>query len=167
MFLVAAAVAGLAGFYFNRANLISPAVEGAAQRLIAVSLSDLGGRPQKLMNWRGDVLVVNFWATWCAPCMEEIPELMKAQRQYGAKGVKIVGIALDNADKVREFSTKMHIDYTLLIGGIETLDLARDLGNRQGVLPFSVVLDRSGRVTYAQVGKLTEDSLKGILAPLL
>ena len=167
MFLVVAAVAGLAGFYFYRVNLISPAVEGAAQRLTAASLSDLGGEPQKLMNWRGEVLVVNFWATWCTPCMEEIPGLMNAQRQYGAKGVKIVGIALDNADKVREYATKMHIDYTLLIGDMETLDIAKDLGNREGVLPFSVVLDRSGRVRHAQVGKLTEDSLRAILTPLL
>lgn len=167
VFLVVAAVAGLAGFYFNRASLISPAAEGATQRLMSASLSDLSGKPQTFSQWRGKVLVVNFWATWCAPCREEIPALMKVQRQYGSNGVKIVGIALDNADKVRDYAAELRIDYALLIGGVETLDVAKDLGNRAGVLPFTVVLDRTGKVMHAHAGKLTEASLGAILAPLL
>jgi thiol-disulfide isomerase/thioredoxin len=133
---------------------------------MSASFSDLGGKPQTLTQWRGEVLVVNFWATWCAPCREEIPALMKVQRQYASKSVKIVGIAIDNVDKVREYAEQMHIDYSLLIGGMETLNLAKDLGNRAGVLPFSVVLDRTGNVVHAHAGKMTEASLGAILDSL-
>ena len=167
VFLVVAALAGVAGFYFNRASLISPAAEGAAQRLMSVSLPDLNGKPQTLSLWHGKVLVVNFWATWCAPCREEIPALMKVQMQYASNGVKIVGIALDNVGKVRDYATEMRIDYALLIGGVETLSVAKDLGNRAGVLPFTVVLDRTGKVVHTHAGTLTEASLGAILAPLL
>jgi thiol-disulfide isomerase/thioredoxin len=167
VFLVVAALAGVAGFYFNRASLISPAANGAAHRLMLGSLPDLNGKPQTLSQWRGKVLVVNFWATWCAPCREEIPALMKAQRKYVANGVQIVGIALDNASKVRDYAEEMRIDYVLLIGGAETLGVAKDLGNRAGVLPFTLVLDRTGKLVHAQVGALTEASLGAVLAPLI
>jgi len=167
LFLAVAMLAGLAGYYFNRANLISPAAEGASQRLMSASLSDLSGKPQTLSQWRGKVLVVNFWATWCAPCRGEIPALMKAQKQYAPNGVQIVGIALDNAGKVRDYAKEIRIDYALLIAEMETLDLIKDLGNRAGVLPFSVVLDRSGKLAHAHAGVLTEASLSAVLAPLL
>ena len=131
------------------------------------SLPDLNGKPQTFSQWHGQVLVVNFWATWCVPCREEIPALMKMQKQYAQNGVKIVGIALDNAVKVREYAGEMQVDYVLLIGAAETLQLAKDLGNRAGVLPFTVVLDRSGALAHAHAGVLTETSLGAILAPLL
>ena len=167
VFLVVAMLAGLAGFYFNRGSLISPATDGAAQRLMLGPLVDLSGRPQTLTQWRSKVLVVNFWATWCAPCREEIPALMKTQRKYAANGIQIVGIALDNSTKVADYAKEMQIDYPLLIGIAETLGLAKDLGNRAGVLPFTIVLDRTGKLVHAQTGALTEASLGALLAPLL
>lgn len=167
VFLVVAVLAGLAGFYFNRASLISPSAEGAAQQLMSASLPDLSGTPRSLSHWRGKVLVVNFWATWCIPCREEIPVLMKVQRKYVSNGVQIVGIAIDNADKVQNYAADMRIDYALLIGGVETLSLGRDLGNRAGVLPFTLVLDRTGKVVHSHTGIVTEASLGAILVPLL
>jgi len=131
------------------------------------SLADLSGKPQPLSQWRGKVLVVNYWATWCAPCREEIPTLMKVQHKYAHNGVKLVGIAVDNVDKVQEYAKDMQIDYTLLIGGMETLSAVRDLGNRAGVLPYTVVLDRAGRLAYTHAGTVTEGSLDLVLAPLL
>lgn len=167
VFLVVAAVAGVAGFYFSRTIPISPAADGAVQRLMLGSLPDLSGKPQTFSQWSGKVLVVNFWATWCTPCREEVPALMKVQRQYLSNGVQIVGIALDNAVKVRDFAEEMEIGYVLLIGVPETLGVAKDLGNRAGVLPFTVVLDRTGKLVHAQAGALTEASLGAVLAPLL
>lgn len=167
VFLAVAALAGLAGFYFNRGSQISPVAEGAAQRLMSTSLPDLSGKPQTLAQWRGKVLVVNFWATWCTPCREEIPALMKVQVKYASNGVKIVGIAVDNVDKVRDYANELRIDYVLLIGGVETLSMAKDLGNRVEVLPFTVVLDRAGKVAHTHAGTLTEASLGAVLVPLL
>jgi thiol-disulfide isomerase/thioredoxin len=166
-FLVVAILAGLAGFNFNRASLISPAAEGAARRLMSVSLPDLSGKSQTLSQWRGKVIVVNFWATWCAPCREEIPALIKVQMQYAPNGVIIVGIALDDVVKVQEYAAEFRVDYPLLIGGMETLSITNDIGNRAGVLPFTIVLDRRGKVVQAHIGALTEASLGAILAPLL
>ena len=116
VFLVVAVVTGAAGFFFNRSSLVSPATQEAVQRLMQGSLPDLNGKPQTFSQWHGQVLVVNFWATWCVPCREEIPALRKVQRQFAPNGVKIVGIALDNAAKVREYADEMHVDYVLLIG---------------------------------------------------
>ena len=167
VFLVVAALAGVACFHFKRASLVAPAADGAVHRLLLASLPDLSGKPQTLSQWSGKVLVVNFWATWCAPCREEIPALMNVQKQYISNGVKIVGISLDNVVKVREYAEEMRIDYTLLIGVAETLGLGKDLGNHAGVLPFTVVLDRTGKLVHAQAGALTEASLGAVLAPLL
>ena len=166
-FLMVAAVAGFAGYYFNRAGMSSSATEIAAQKLMLTSLTDLNGKAQALSQWRGKVLVVNFWATWCAPCREEIPVLNRIQGKHVSNGVEIVGIALDNASKVRNFAAEMNIGYGLLIGGAETLATSKDLGNRAGVLPFTVILDRTGKVAYTHAGALTEASLDAVLLPLL
>ncbi len=167
LLLSVAILAGVAGFAIRRESMVSPEVQGATQKLMLSTLPDSDGKPQAMSQWRGKVLVVNFWATWCAPCREEIPALMRVQHTYAANGLHIIGIALDNASKVREYAHEMGIDYTLLVGSIDTLDLGKDLGNRAGVLPFTVVLDRSGQLAYAHTGALTEAGLSAVLKPLL
>lgn len=167
VFLLVAAVAGIAGYYFNRAGMTSPAADTAVQKLMLAPLRDLDGKAQTLSHWRGKILVVNFWATWCLPCREEIPALVKIRDKYVANGVEIVGIALDDVSKVREFATEMRISYPLLIASAEVLDLSKPLGNRAGVLPFTVVLDRDGKMAYSHIGALTEAGIKLVLAPLL
>jgi thiol-disulfide isomerase/thioredoxin len=167
VFLAVAVLAGAAGFYFSCGSLNSPVADGAAQRLMLASLSDPSGKSQTMSQWRGKVLVVNFWATWCAPCRDEIPALIRVQHKYASNGVQFVGIAIDNVSKVRDYAKEMRIDYVLLIGGMETLGVTEDLGNRAGVLPFTVVLDRAGKVAYAHAGALTEALLGVVLTPLL
>jgi thiol-disulfide isomerase/thioredoxin len=166
-FLLVAALAGFSGYYFNRARLASPATEAAAQKLMLLSFADLNGKAQTLSQWRGKVLVVNFWATWCPPCREEIPGLMRTQNKYVSNSVKVVGIALDNVPKVRDYVAEMSIDYSLLIGGAEIQATSKDLGNRAGVLPYTVILGRNGKVAYTHAGALTEAALDAALLPLL
>ncbi|TSA11642.1 MAG: TlpA family protein disulfide reductase [Betaproteobacteria bacterium] len=167
IFVLVAVVAGIAGYYFNRAGMNSPATDATVQKLMLAPLVDLNGKPQTLSYWRGKIIVVNFWATWCLPCREEIPALMKIHDKYVANGVEIVGIALDDVSKVRDFAAEMGIEYPLLIAGAEILDLSKPLGNRAGVLPFTVVLDRGGQMAYSHTGALTEAGFKLVLAPLL
>ena len=162
-----AVLAGAAGFYLSRGSMAFPVTDGAAQRLMLASLSDLSGKSQTMSQWRGKVLVVNFWATWCAPCREEIPALIRVQHKYASNGVQFVGIGLDNVTKIRDYAEEMRIDYVLLVGGMETLGVAKDLGNGAGVLPFTVVLDRTGKVAYTHAGALTEASLGAVLTALL
>jgi len=101
--------------------MTSSVADGAPQRLMLTSLSDLSGKSQIVSQWRGKVLVVNFWTTWCAPRRQEIPALMNVQHLYASNGVQFVGIATDNISKVRDYAKKMRIGYVLLIGGIETM----------------------------------------------
>ena len=167
IFVLVALVAGIAGYYFNRAGMNSPAADATVQKLMLAPLLDLNGKTQTLSHWRGKIIVVNFWATWCFPCREEIPALIKTRSKYVTSGVEIVGIALDDVSKVREFATEMNIGYPLLIAAAEILDLSKPLGNRAGVLPFTVILDRGGKMAYSHTGALTEAGLKLVLAPLL
>ncbi len=138
---------------------------GAA--LLAATLPDLSGRPQRVDQWKGKVLVVNFWATWCAPCREEIPAFVKVQQRMAPKGVQMVGIAVDQPDKVKPYAAEMGINYPILIGELEAMDLARAAGNELGGLPYTVIVDRSGKVVNAQLGGITESKLDALVAPHL
>jgi len=135
--------------------------------LLALSLPDLDGTPQSLMQWRGKVMVVNFWATWCGPCREEMPEFVRAQREFGPKGLQFVGIAVDQRDKVAQFAKEFDLNYPALIGGYEAMDVAKRLGNRLAGLPFTVVLDRQGRIVHTQLGPLKPGVLRSIVSDLL
>lgn len=146
-------------------TLLDPVAAG--QRVLAANLLGLDGKPQPLEQWRGKVLIVNFWATWCAPCREEIPGFIKFQSQYGSQGAQFVGIAIDTAERVEPYAREIGINYPLLVGGMETMDFARQAGNRAGVLPYTLVLDRSGKLVTTTVGILKPEKLEALLKPLL
>jgi thiol-disulfide isomerase/thioredoxin len=135
--------------------------------MTAARFVDLEGRPQTLEQWQGKVVVVNFWATWCAPCREEIPLFVKFQDKYGARGLQFVGIAIDHPDKVRPFAAEFGMNFPILIGGVEAIDLTRSLGNRAGVLPYTVILARDGRLAARETGVTQEAQLEALIAPLL
>jgi thiol-disulfide isomerase/thioredoxin len=130
-------------------------------------LPDAPGQQQALAQWRGKVLVVNFWATWCAPCREEMPEFVTAQARDGAKGVQFVGIAVDDPDKVRAYAKEVKLNYPALIGGYGAIELSKSLGNDLAALPFTIVLDRQGRVAHTQLGPLKRAKLDMLLGRLL
>lgn len=135
--------------------------------LLASRFSGLDGTAQTLAGFRGRVLVVNYWATWCAPCREEIPMFVSLQREYAAKNVQFVGIAVDQVDKVQEFAREFDINYPLLIAGFDAIELTRQAGNKAGVLPYTLVLDRQGRIDASLVGGLSEQRMRSTLLPLL
>ena len=139
----------------------------AAARLQALVLHAPDGQAITLNQWQGKVRVFNFWATWCPPCRQEIPALSRIQEKLAGNGVQLVGIALDSQDSVREFSALVHIPYPLLLASPEAIEILKALGNRQGALPFTVVLDRQGQIRYAGAGSLDEERASHILAPLL
>jgi thiol-disulfide isomerase/thioredoxin len=134
--------------------------------LRSATLADLAGQPRRLSEWQGRILVCNFWATWCAPCRDEIPMLMATRAKYASDGVEIVGIAVDNAPKVREFSVSIKISYPILLAEAEGLDLMRKLGNSAGGLPYTVVANRQGHVVHRKLGAFSRGDLDGILDSL-
>lgn len=138
----------------------------AVASFFASSLDDARGQPQSFAQWRGKTLVVNFWATWCPPCREEMPAFSRLQRLYAAKGVQFVGIALDSADSVRSFSESDPVSYPLLIGGAKGVDLAGQFGNAALVLPYTVVVDRAAAVRLVRPGPLSESELDRLLQEL-
>jgi thiol-disulfide isomerase/thioredoxin len=163
-----AIAAGVAGYAFN-AWRTAPDAPGAAGRdaLLALRLPDLDKRFRTIGEWRGKVLVVNFWATWCAPCREEIPLFVKLQDRYGARGLQFVGIAIDQPDKVRPFAREFAMNFPVLIGDMDTIELGRKLGNQAGVLPFTIVIGRDGRVASSAIGAAKPEKLEPLLTSLL
>ena len=165
-------VSGLvAGTALAAGALVAPAVlkrgTSPAESLASTRFTDLQAKPRLLSEWRGKWVVANFWATWCAPCLEEIPLLMAARRRRAGKGLEIVGIAIDQDAKVEQFAAKMQIDYPILVAGPDGLDLIRALGNRSGGLPFTVFLDPAGRIAQNKLGGLRQPELDNILAALM
>lgn len=168
-------VAAAAGYFVNawRIGAVGPgghvgAADGdVAATILGSTLHTLDGVPQTLAGLRGKILVINYWATWCAPCREEIPLFVRLQQEYETKGVQFVGIAVDQADKVRDFAQEFKINYPLLIAGIDAVELSRKAGNKAGVLPYTLVLDRTGKIAASLVGGLSEARMRAQLAPLL
>ncbi|HEY8242448.1 MAG TPA: TlpA disulfide reductase family protein [Casimicrobiaceae bacterium] len=164
---VLAALALGAGVWVGKSNLVDKSAEGQpATPLLGITLPDPDGKDQAIGQWKGKVLVVNFWATWCAPCREEMPMFMRVQDAQRAKGVQFVGIAVDNADKVRQYAADLKLNYPTLIGGFGAMELSKTLGNSVMALPFTVIVDRSGKVAHTQLGPLKEDQLQSILRQL-
>jgi peroxiredoxin len=138
-----------------------------ASALFSLSLPDTSGRQQSLSQWRGKVVVVNFWATWCAPCREEMPEFVRAQREFGPRGLQLVGIAVDEPEKVVQFANELGLNYPALIGGYGAIELSKTLGNQLSALPFTIVIDRTGAVARTQLGPFKADKLRAIIGNLL
>ena len=134
--------------------------------LMATSFADPDGRARSLAPYAGKVIVLNFWATWCAPCREEMPGFVRLQSQWGAKGVQFVGLAYDDPAKVAAFGRDLGVNYPLWVGGPEISDLSRRLGNRLGVLPYTVLLGPGGEVLEQRMGLYHERDLEARLKKL-
>ena len=110
---------------------------------------------------------MNFWATWCEPCRKEIPIFVQMQEKYAAKGLQFVGISIDQADKTSEFARNFSINYPNLIGTFDAVEVSRLAGNKRGVLPYTVILDRKGQIAATELGGVTQEKLEALLRPLL
>ena len=166
-----ALILGAAGLAAAAAGfMLGPLMTGGNESesaLKAARFPDLAGKPRAMAEWRGRVLLINFWATWCAPCREEIPLLMQAATKYRNSGLEIVGIAVDNSIKVGEYARKMDISYPILLAEAEGLEFMRKLGNSAGGLPYTVIVDRQGAVAERKLGAYKGLELEHALASFL
>ncbi|MFH1819789.1 MAG: TlpA disulfide reductase family protein [Pseudomonadota bacterium] len=138
----------------------------AVSGLWQLGFPDAQGHPQPLSQWRGQVVVLNFWASWCAPCREEIPDFVSLRTQYRPKGVEFVGIAIDNSANVTQFLQRVSVNYPILIGEGAAHNLARQLGNPSGALPYTIVLDRDGHIALSHLGRLPRATLEQALGKI-
>jgi len=156
-----------AGLWASSSRQTAVPSVNSAQVLWALSLPDLNNQPQRLEQWRGKVVVVNFWATWCEPCRKEIPLFVKMQEKHAAKGLQFVGISIDQVDKTSEFARNFKINYPTLIGTFDAVEVSQKAGNQRRGLPFTVILDRKGQIAATELGGVTQEKLDALIAPLL
>jgi peroxiredoxin len=130
-------------------------------------LGDMNGATVSAADFDGKIMLLNFWATWCKPCIEEMPMLTRLQHNYAGRGVQVVGIALDDARKAREFASGLGINYPILVGSTDTVLAGRRYGNRSGMLPYSVLVDADGIVRWAYLGALDKEELEAQIKALL
>lgn len=164
--LIAAAAAGFGVYQWMQPNRNAQLAQEQAtpeqapamtpQQAMSVSMNDLDGAPHTLADWHGKVMLVNFWATWCPPCREEIPLLVKLQAKYAARGLQIVGIATDETseDSVRTFTRRMLVNYPILMGNEQVEQMVAGLGGDLIGLPYTVLVNRQGQIIRLHPGQL-------------
>jgi thiol-disulfide isomerase/thioredoxin len=132
----------------------------AEQALWNMSAEGLTDEPLRLAAFQGQRVLVNFWATWCAPCVEELPMLSQFQADHGPQGWQVVGLAIDQRSAVSRFIQRVPVQFPVGMTGPSGLSLMRQLGNDRGGLPFTVVLNRQGVVAQRKIGQLSSSDLK-------
>jgi len=171
LLLIAAVLALAGGYWLAQALRPEPGIAAAKTygggELINFTLPELNGKPHSLEEWRGKIIVLNFWATWCPPCREEIPLLIALQKKRAAEGLQVVSVAIDNETAVRPYRQSAGINYPVLMGGDEALDLVARYGNNMGALPFTVIIDRGGAIVARKLGAFTRNELESLVEPLL
>jgi thiol-disulfide isomerase/thioredoxin len=156
-----ATVAAAAGVGVALRRHASEAVTPDALQAVWASEFDTPtGETLKLADFRSKPLVLNFWATWCPPCVEEMPLLDAFFRQNSSNGWQVIGLAIDQPSLVKRFMGQFPVDYPIALGGMNGSELGRLLGNAQGGLPFTVVFDAAGNVKVQKLGKLSADEIK-------
>lgn len=177
LLMVGLAAAGLAsGYIFNnwqhQQKLSDSKVSTTGKAIVSdvrplFKLKDIDDKVRDVKEWDGQVLMINFWATWCPPCRREMPAFIELQEKYKDKGFTILGIALDAKQPVIDFTDPMGMNYPILMAEQEGIKLSKAYGNRLGVLPYTVIIDRKGKIVHRQRNELSYEQVEGMIKPLL
>jgi len=151
----------------NDSPATKPTSAEAQVELQSIPLFDLTGQQTTIGDWEGDILIVNFWAPWCAPCRREVPSLIKTQLEYAQQGVSVLGIAFDSEPQVSRFAADYQINYPLFLVGNRAAMYNTAFGNSSGSLPFTALLDRNQRILFQHNGELSAEQLLEQLEALL
>ena len=167
--------AGAAGFWVARwmpatvvaapEPVLTAALEG--QQAPALSLQDVEGKPRTLKDWPGKWLLVNFWATWCAPCMHEIPALIATQAKYENAKLQVLGVAMDDPDAVRTLMRQKGFNYPSLVGDEQVQAIMEQFGNTLGALPYTVLIAPDGVIRYIELGGVDAPKLDMLMQRFL
>ena len=166
LLLGAALVAVFAGYELGQFWRLPEPAKPLAQ-MTEFALPDLEGKSHNIKEWRGNLILLNFWATWCPPCHEEMPLLTAMQDRYGSQGLQIIGVAIDRAEAVNEYRRTMRINYPILLGGYDAGDILAQYGNTKGALPYSVFITPQGQVAARKFGAYTSGELESLIQSFL
>ncbi len=164
---LAAALAGLALYRYTTAPRLVSAVTSAGGtahspdrlRFADITLKDLAYKPRHLNEWKKPILIINFWAPWCAPCRREIPALIKMQKA-NSKAMQIIGLSFDAVENVANFQQKYKINYPLLLVQSESTAINQFFGNQSRALPFTAILDPRREIVFRHSGEITQQQLQ-------
>ncbi len=131
------------------------------------TLPDLAGEPRNIYDWKGKVLVINFWATWCPPCLREIPEFIALQNEFGAQGLQFIGIAIEEKEPVVAYAHTANINYPVLIGEEAGIALSLKLGNKVNAVPYSIIVNRAGKIIHQHPGEFNKKQITELITQLL
>jgi len=134
---------------------------------LEISLPDVSGKQRNLSEWQGKIRIINFWATWCPPCLEEIPEFIKLQNEFKNNNLQFIGIAIEDKETVEKYLKDNPVNYPMLIGGDNAVTLAQQLGNIVNAVPFSLIVNQQGQIIHRQPGELSREKIIEIITPLL
>ncbi len=185
--IVIAAVAAVGGFYaqqWYRTGGTLVRIDAIAQnnskeavkKVVSTSnkekrpdftLLDLNNKSRSISEWDGKVVLINFWATWCPPCVREVPTLDKLNTDYKDKGFVVLGIAIDSLDSVIDFVDPLDLQYPILLAEQQGIELSQAYGNRLGILPFTIIVDRQGFIVDKHRGEITYEQVEALIKPLL
>jgi len=160
LILLLAVLAAAAGGWLQHASRAQRGPDVVGMPAPAMRLADLDGHTHALSDYAGRRVLVNFWASWCGPCLKEMPALAQAQRRFGGDRPVVVGIAMDTSDNVRAYLKAHPVDYPILLGRLDAPDSAWQLGDAASVLPYSVLLDADGTVLTTHAGVLDTATLE-------
>ena len=142
--------------------------EAKSQTLIRpeFAMKDINGKIRNIKEWDGKVILLNFWATWCPPCLKEIPGFIELQEQYGDQGFQVIGIAVDNEKAVRDYVNEVKINYPVIAAEFEAIELSSRYGNRMGALPYSVIINRESEISNKITGELSKIEAEKLIEKL-
>lgn len=164
--VIGALFTGIGAYFGAKRFDPAPPENAAVALLMQTSLPDTQNQQRNFAEWKGKVLLINFWATWCPPCVAEMPELVELQADMTSQNVQIIGIGIDSPTNIQQFAEKLQISYPLLVAGMQGTELSRQFGNQGGGLPFTVMIGDDGRVRQTYIGRLDMKKVRADLASL-
>ena len=151
--------AGAAWLKYEPGTLQTPHASAATAALWAMSFDSPDGKPQAMSSFKGKRLLLNFWATWCPPCVEELPLLDAFYQEHKGHGWQVLGLAVDQPSMVRRWLQTRPLSFPVGMAGLDGTELSKSLGNLAGGLPFTVVFGASGELLVRKIGKVSQDEL--------
>jgi len=161
------ALMALAAGLFSQQRLAVATENATPAAGVQFAYPDVQGQLQNADRWRGKILVINFWASWCGPCLKEIPEFVALQREYADKNVQFIGIAIEDQAPVADYLQRVSVNYPMLVAGDAGSNLARQWGNIINAVPFTVIVNAQGQIVHRQPGELSREQFVKVVTPLL